>query len=121
MAGTARAADSFKMWHESPEHNANMLGSHYTVIGIARAYSATSTFGWYWATEFGGEDDSVPPPPAAPTAAPEPAAPPQAVPPAITPGPPPPTQEPTATTAPKPTATTAPKPTAAPPVYPAHS
>ena len=113
VAGTETAAYSFKMWHESPEHNANMLGSHYTVIGIARAYSATSTFGWYWATEFGGEDDSAPPPPPAPTAAPEPAAPPQIVEPAITPVLPPPTPQPTATPAPEPTAT--------PPVYSAHS
>ena len=126
VAGTETAAYSFKMWHESPEHNANMLGSHYTVIGISRAYTATSTYGWYWATEFGGEDDSAPPPPA-PTAAPAPTAPPQAVapaitpvppaitpvPPAITPVPPPPTTEPTATPAPKPTAT--------PRVYPAQS
>jgi uncharacterized protein YkwD len=100
VAGTETAAYSFQMWHDSPEHNANMLGSHYTVIGIARAYSATSTFGWYWATEFGGVDDSAPPPPPAPTAAPEPAAPPQVVEPVITPVPPPATPEPTATSAP---------------------
>jgi uncharacterized protein YkwD len=114
VAGTETAAYSFKMWHESPEHNANMLGSHYTVIGIARAYSATSTFGWYWATEFGGEDDSAPPPPPAPTAASEPVTPPPVVEPIITPVPsPPPT--PDATLPPQPA------PTAAPPVYPVHS
>ncbi len=112
VAGTETATYSFKMWHESPEHNANMLGSHYTVIGIARAYGAASTFGWYWATEFGGEDDSAPPPPA-PTAAPEPATPPPVVEPVITPVPPPPTT-PEPTTAPAPTAT------AAPLVYPAY-
>jgi uncharacterized protein YkwD len=112
VAGTETAAHSFQMWHDSPEHNANMLGSHYTVIGIARAYSATSTFGWYWATEFGGEDDSAPSPPPAPTAAAEPAAPPQVVEPVVTPLPPP---------TPEPTATPAPEPTAAAPVYPAHS
>jgi hypothetical protein len=116
VAGTETAAYSFKMWHESPEHNANMLGSHYTVIGIARAYGATSTFGWYWATEFGGEDDSAPPPPA-PTAPPPPATPPPVAEPVITPVPPPPTLEPTA--APAPTAAP-PAQTAAPPVYPAN-
>jgi uncharacterized protein YkwD len=110
VAGTETAAYSFKMWHESPEHNANMLGSHYAVIGIARAYSATSTFGWYWATEFGGEDDSAPPPPA-PTAAPEPAAPPHVVEPVITQVPSPPTPEPTAS----------PALTATPPAHLAHS
>jgi len=125
VAGTETAAYSFQMWHDSPDHNANMLGSHYTVIGIARAYSATSTFGWYWATEFGGVDDSAPPPPA-PTATPEPAAPapvvdpvitpvlpplapeptapPQVIEPVITLAPPPPTPEPTATPVPAPTA-----------------
>jgi uncharacterized protein YkwD len=116
VAGTETAAYSFKMWHESPEHNANMLGSHYTVIGIARAYSATSTFGWYWATEFGGEDNSAPPPPA-PTAAPEPAAPPQVIEPVVTPVP---VAQPVPST-PEPTATPAPAPTAAPLLHPAHS
>ncbi len=111
VAGTETAAYAFKMWHESPEHNANMLGSHYTVIGIARAYSATSNFGWYWATEFGGEDDSAPPPPA-PTAPPEPVAPPQVVEPVITPVRPPPPPQPTVSP---------PDPTATPRVYPVHS
>lgn len=121
VAGTETAAYSFQMWHESPEHNANMLGSHYTVIGIARAYSATSTFGWYWATEFGGEDDSAPPPPA-PTAAPEPAAPPPVAPPqiiepVITPAP---VVQPAPAT-PSPTPSSPPTPTAVPPFRPAHS
>ena len=36
VAGTETAAYAFQMWKESPGHNANMLGEHYTVIGIAR-------------------------------------------------------------------------------------
>jgi uncharacterized protein YkwD len=73
VAGVEGAAQAFQMWHDSPHHNENMLGSHYTVIGIARAYSASSSFGWYWATEFAGEDIAAPPPPA-PAAAPGPVA-----------------------------------------------
>jgi uncharacterized protein YkwD len=73
VAGTQGAADAFYMWRTSEGHNANMLGANYTVIGIARAYDASSTFGWYWATEFGGPDMSAPPPP--PAAEPQPAAP----------------------------------------------
>jgi uncharacterized protein YkwD len=73
-AGTINAQPSFQMWSDSPGHNANMLGEHYTVIGIARAYDANSDFGWYWATEFGGAtaETPPPPPPPAPTAQPQP-------------------------------------------------
>ena len=72
VAGTEGAEDSFVMWRDSDGHRANMLGANYTRIGIARAYNASSTFGWYWATEFSGEDiDAAPaPPPQAPTPAP---------------------------------------------------
>lgn len=74
VAGTQTSAEAFYMWSTSPPHNENMLGEHYTVVGIARAYDSTSSFGWYWATEFGGESDVVAPTPApAPqTAAPAP-------------------------------------------------
>jgi uncharacterized protein YkwD len=72
LAGAQGATDAFQMWRDSPAHNDNMLDSHYTVIGIARAYSASSAFGWYWATEFAGEDVAAPPP-LAPAAAPAPA------------------------------------------------
>ncbi|MEO8458543.1 MAG: CAP domain-containing protein, partial [Chloroflexota bacterium] len=57
VAGTEGSSEAFRMWSESPPHNENMLGEHYTVIGISRAYDPTSVFGWYWATEFGGESD----------------------------------------------------------------
>jgi uncharacterized protein YkwD len=70
VAGTEGAQASFEMWTGSPGHNANMLGEHYTVIGIARKFNASSTFGWYWATEFGGH--TAPPPP--PVAQPQPTA-----------------------------------------------
>ncbi|MEX0682977.1 MAG: CAP domain-containing protein [Dehalococcoidia bacterium] len=73
VAGTEGAQASLEMWKGSPGHNANMLSPNYTVIGIARAYDATSAFGWYWATEFGGH--TAPPPPVAPPPEPEPVAP----------------------------------------------
>jgi hypothetical protein len=36
-----------------------MLGTNYHVIGIGRANSTTSTYGWYWTTDFGGYTDAV--------------------------------------------------------------
>jgi uncharacterized protein YkwD/chitodextrinase len=44
-------------------HRLNMLNPSYRVIGIAHAYSASSTFGWYWVTDFGGVVDQVISPP----------------------------------------------------------
>ncbi len=107
VAGTESSAESFRMWKESPPHNANMLGEHYTVIGIARAYDPSSTFGWYWATEFGGEGGPTPPPPPpAPTVQPAPQ-------PAVQTfvaqtASPPPTEAPTAAPTPSPAPTPAP-------------
>lgn len=116
-AGVADAAGAFDLWKGSHGHNENMLNPHFTVIGIARAYDPSSTFGWYWATEFGGQGD--PAPPAAPTAKPAAPAPPPptaapvepVTPVPVTPAPtPPPTPDPT----PKPTVKPTPKPTASP-------
>lgn len=114
-AGVEGAAAAFKLWKESPGHNENMLNPNFTVIGIARAHGPSSTFGWYWATEFGGQGDpppppaSTPPPPPPPTAAPQPATPPPPPPP--TPAPTPvPTQVPTEEPTPEP-ATPTPSPT----------
>lgn len=69
-AGNSSAAATFEQWRTSAGHNANMLNEHMVAIGIARAYDADSTYGWYWTTDFGGFDDSVAP---TPTAAPPPA------------------------------------------------
>lgn len=113
-AGVADAQSAFDLWKGSPSHNANMLNPHFKVIGIARAYGASSSFGWYWATEFGGEDDPPPPPaPPPPPPTPAPTAPPAAAPapadPPATPAPTPaPTQEPTLASAPVTTASPAP-------------
>lgn len=37
----------------SPGHNANMLRSEWTAIGVGAAYSAASTWGLYWSIDFG--------------------------------------------------------------------
>ncbi len=104
-AGVETAQAAFDLWKGSPGHNANMLNANFTVVGIARSYSSGSTFGWYWATDFGGQADPAPPPapppPPPPTPAPEPP-----VAPAVIPPPPPapdPTPEPTVAPTPQPT------------------
>lgn len=74
-AGTVRdtAQEAFDAWKASAGHNANMLTSYYKQIGIARSYSSSSTYSWYWVTEFGTTDDGTSgdggaPPPSATTA-----------------------------------------------------
>lgn len=47
------AQEAFDAWKASAGHNANMLGAYYTEIGIARLNVVGSSYGWYWATEFG--------------------------------------------------------------------
>ena len=57
--GASTAAAAFQMWQNSPGHNSNMLGSFYQQIGIARHYTAGSTYGWYWGTNFGTMNDGT--------------------------------------------------------------
>jgi len=57
-AGNATAAATFAQWKASAGHNQNMLTAAYKVIGISRSYSATSTYKWYWNTDFGGYADA---------------------------------------------------------------
>jgi uncharacterized protein YkwD len=73
-AGNAGGDATFTQWKNSPGHDANMRSANYRVIGISRVYSATSTYKWYWTTDFGGYVDEVmttdgttPPPPPPPT------------------------------------------------------
>src|SRR3989442_1964867 len=77
-AGTDTAQSAFDLWKSSPGHNANMLNGNFTVIGIGRAYTPGSPFGWYWTTDFGGQGDAgaPPPPPPPPPPTPGPAPPP---------------------------------------------
>ncbi len=58
-AGNATAASTFEQWRRSAGHNTNMLNANYKVIGIGRAYAATSTYKWYWTTDFGGYVDAT--------------------------------------------------------------
>jgi uncharacterized protein YkwD len=57
-AGNESASATFTQWKNSAGHNANMLTANYTAIGIGRAYGATSTYKWYWTTDFGGYTDA---------------------------------------------------------------
>ena len=56
-AGYASGVSTFQQWRASSGHNTNMLNANYKVIGIGRAYSATSTYKNYWTTDFGGYVD----------------------------------------------------------------
>ncbi|MBI2913705.1 MAG: CAP domain-containing protein [Chloroflexi bacterium] len=88
-AGVETAQAALDLFKSSPEHNWIMLYPNFKVIGIARAYAPGTTYGWYWATEFGGQGEPLPPanPPAPEPPAPE-AAPPAPAPAAETPAPP---------------------------------
>lgn len=57
--GYVTAQEVFIGWKNSPSHNANMLRPEFKVIGIGRAYNASSDYEWYWTTDFGGYDDSI--------------------------------------------------------------
>ena len=53
-AGYTSAAQVLQGWIESPTHLAVLMNPAYREIGIGRAYSSTSRYGWYWAADFGG-------------------------------------------------------------------
>jgi len=72
-AGFNTAQSVFTAWQNSPGHNANMLGTHYTTMGVARVYTVGSTYGWYWTNDFGGyRSNATPPPRATNTSSPTP-------------------------------------------------
>jgi len=64
------------LWISSPGHNAVLLNANYVAVGIGRAYVAGTTYGWYWAADFGGAGAPPPPPPSPEPPPPEPPAPP---------------------------------------------
>jgi len=70
-AGYTSAQAVFDGWKNSPGHNANMLSANYKVMGIARAYTPGSPYGWYWTNDFGGHDPG-PSPTASPSPSPTP-------------------------------------------------
>jgi uncharacterized protein YkwD len=52
-AGYETANDVMKAWKSSPGHDRNMRSGLFTEIGIGRAHSKGSKYGWYWTTTFG--------------------------------------------------------------------
>ena len=68
-AGHSDALSSFNQWVNACDadgsgqctyaHRKNMLNGSFKVMGIARAYGPSSTYGWYWTTDFGGVVDQV--------------------------------------------------------------
>jgi uncharacterized protein YkwD len=52
-AGSESASSAMDAWKNSAGHNKNMLDGKFTEIGIGRAYSKDSKYGWYWTTTFG--------------------------------------------------------------------
>lgn len=58
-AGQATAAQVFAAWKASPGHDANMLSSEFTVMGVSLVQVSGSPYGWYWTTAFGGRADST--------------------------------------------------------------
>ena len=69
-AGSPDAQSVFDAWTASSSHNTNMLRDGITTAGIARAYSAGSTYGWYWTLDFtntAGSTTTTSAPPAATT------------------------------------------------------
>lgn len=62
-AGNQYAIDTFNQWAGSAGHNANMLNTNYAAIGLGRAHSSSSAYGWYWTADYGGFADGYAPPP----------------------------------------------------------
>ncbi|MGQ9479256.1 MAG: CAP domain-containing protein [Thermoproteota archaeon] len=62
-AGYPTAQNVFEAWKNSPGHNGNMLNPCFKAIGIGLAYNPSSTYKWYWTTDFGGYGDSGTPTP----------------------------------------------------------
>jgi uncharacterized protein YkwD len=82
-AGNWTASGTFTQWKNSLTHNTSMLNPNFKVIGIARSYSSTSTYKYYWNNSFGGfVDAGAAPCGTSPSPSPSPS--PTATPPSIT-------------------------------------
>ena len=57
-AGYQTASAVLEGWKASVEHNKLLLKPEFTAVGLYRAYNSNSSFGWYWAQEFGGTIDT---------------------------------------------------------------
>ena len=53
---------AFDWWRDSPPHNTIMLLPGVTHAGIARAFDASSTFGWYWTLDLTAGEPTTPTP-----------------------------------------------------------
>jgi uncharacterized protein YkwD len=68
-AGYSDAQSTFTQWQNACDpdssgnctyaHRVNMLNGSFKVMGIGRANAPGSTYGWYWATDFGGVVDTL--------------------------------------------------------------
>lgn len=56
-AGYTSASAVLSGWINSPGHYAVLVNPNYRAIGVGRAYSASSSYQWYWAADFGGIAD----------------------------------------------------------------
>src|SRR5690242_21045623 len=70
-AGYTSAAQVLQGWINSPAHLAVLTNPAYRAIGIGRAYSSASAYGWYWDADFGGIADGGSSAPAAVAAPPD--------------------------------------------------
>jgi uncharacterized protein YkwD len=52
-AGYPDGASTFEQWRLSPPHERTMRESTYRTIGIAAAYQAGTSSGWYWVSTYG--------------------------------------------------------------------
>lgn len=57
-SGYTTASGVFNGWKGSPGHNYVMLHDQFRVGGLARAYRASSYWGWYWVLDVGGASES---------------------------------------------------------------
>jgi uncharacterized protein YkwD len=58
-AGFTATGDVLNGWINSPAHYAVLVNPQYHAIGVGRGYAAGSTYGWYWAADFGGIVDAA--------------------------------------------------------------
>ena len=56
-AGYTTTADVLNGWINSPAHYAVLVNAQYRAIGVGRGFASGSTYGWYWAADFGGVVD----------------------------------------------------------------
>src|SRR5256886_15298843 len=56
-AGYTTTVDVLNGWINSPAHYAVLVNPQYHAIGVGRGYATGSTYGWYWAADFGGVVD----------------------------------------------------------------